>query len=59
MSLMAMGLETTKVVAYGEDMHELGLNLINQFKAQDMEIMETYGTIDELIDSKAYVYEDD
>lgn len=48
-----------EVKAYGKDIIDLGLNLINQFKAQDMEIMETYGTIDKLIDSKAYVYEDD
>lgn len=45
--------------AYGKDLIDLGLNLINQFKAQDMEIMETYGTMDELIDPEAYVYEDD
>ena len=38
--------------------NDLGLNLINQFKAQDMEIMETYDTMDQFIDTEAYMYED-
>lgn len=51
MSLMAMDLETAKVVAYGEDMYELGLNLINQFKGLDMQFSEVYQSINDFIDA--------
>lgn len=51
MSLMAIDLETAKVVAYGEDMDELGLNLINQFKGLDMQFSEVYQSINDFIDA--------
>lgn len=51
MSLMAVDLETAKVAAYGEDMDELGLNLINQFKGLDMQFSEVYQSINDFIDA--------
>ena len=50
MSLMTMDLETAKVVAYGEDMDELGLNLINHFKGLDMQLGAIYQSMNEFID---------
>lgn len=59
LKLMVTDIDSAEVKAYGKDMNNLGLNLINQFKAQDMEIMQTYDCMDQYIDTETYAYEDD
>lgn len=56
--LMVTDIDSAEVKAYGKDIMDLGLNLINQFKAQDMEIMEAYDCMDHYVDPGAYAYED-
>lgn len=53
MKLMATDLESAQVIAYGEDMEDLGLSLISEFKGLDMQFNETYSDINEFTDTVA------